>query len=155
VGCGIGALSNVVSSCEQRVIDGRTDERTDGRTDCVHTAEKCWSDACDAEKRTCGLGSRLVCSAVRRHSQTTNERRLAKWSVLVELVVTLWMSPCVLDEMSGESYRSMFCYVRFASLGAAGKVSGRTSETLKRSQRVARPTMQNRLETQTTFLYIY
>jgi hypothetical protein len=49
VGCGVGALSNVVSSCERRVIDGRTE--------CVHTAEKCWSDASDAEKRTCALGS--------------------------------------------------------------------------------------------------
>jgi hypothetical protein len=70
-------------------MNGRTDGRTDGRTECVHTAEKCWSDASDAEKRTCGLGSRLVCSAVRRQSQTTNERRLAKWSVVFGLVVRL------------------------------------------------------------------
>jgi hypothetical protein len=118
VGCGVGALSNVVSSCEQRVIDGRANGRTDGRTECVHTADKCWSDASDAEKRTCGLGSRLVCSAVRRYSQTTNERRLAKWSVVSGLAVRL-----------AEESRCV---------SAAGKCDATENETWRRSSAATR-----------------
>jgi hypothetical protein len=73
----------------------------------VHTAEKCWSDASDAEKRTCGLGSRLVCSAVRRQSQTTNERRLAKWSVVGGLVVRLAKKAAALAQQASVTQERM------------------------------------------------
>jgi hypothetical protein len=73
----------------------------------VHTAEQCWSDASDTEMRTSGLGSRLVCSAVRRHSQTTKERRLAKWSVVGGLAVRLAKKADALAQQASVSQQRM------------------------------------------------
>jgi hypothetical protein len=88
VGCGVGALSNVVSSCEQRVIDGRRDGRTDGRSACTRQSSvgrtRATPRSARADWAVDWCVAQFVCSRRRRTGGDSQSGRL-----LVDLLLGL------------------------------------------------------------------